>query len=65
LRHSDHHRKACNKAPMIARTFNRHLREKNGIDIKLECPRCGARTIEKLAALHRSVNPDVASKTDE
>ena len=56
---------ACNKAPMIARTFNQHLREKNGIDIELECPRCGVRTIEKLALQHRRVNPDAASRTDE
>ena len=34
--------KTCNKAPMIAKTFNQHLRGKDGIDIEFECPRCGA-----------------------
>jgi RNase P subunit RPR2 len=57
--------RACNRAPMIAKTFNQHLREKDGIDIELECPHCGATTIEKLPSQHRSVNPDAASKTDE
>jgi RNase P subunit RPR2 len=52
--------KTCNKAPMIAKTFNQHLRGKDGIDIEFECPRCGATTTEKVPG----VNPEVASKTD-
>ncbi|MDQ8729489.1 hypothetical protein [Bradyrhizobium sp. LHD-71] len=44
--------KACNKAPMIAKTIREHA---HGADIELTCPNCGATIAEKLPA---STKPD-------
>jgi hypothetical protein len=57
--------KACNKAPMIARTINQHLREKDGVDIDFECPHCGATTTEKLSAPLSGLTSTPDARADE
>ena len=39
---------ACNQAPMVARSINRHLLDGDVIDIDFECPKCGAQSTKRV-----------------